>query len=118
MKKFLLGLSPVVAVLLLLTQNAQTHWVYYQTEYGSPPGCGERYAGRVIRAVYGAAGKYADVTGIVQRFAREGIRFEVSNQTFGVDPNYGVHKHLRVIMMGLDGMQFEISQDEGESIRL
>jgi hypothetical protein len=118
MKKFLLGLSPVVPVLLPLSQNAQAHWVYYQTEYGPPPGYGERYAGRIIRAVYGAEGKYADVTGIVQRFAREGIRFQVSNQTFGIDPNYGVHKHLRVIMLGLDGMQFEISQDEGESIRL
>ena len=118
MKTFLLRLSPVVAVLLPLTQNAQAHWVYYQTEYGPRPGYGERHAGRIIRAVYGAEGKYADVTAIVQRFAREGIRFQVSNQTFGVDPNYGVHKHLRVIMMGLDGMQSEISQDEGESIRL
>ena len=116
MKKFLLGLSPVVPVLLPLSQNAQAHWVYYQTEYGPPPGYGERYAGRIIRAVYGAEGKYADVTGIVQRFAREGIRFQVSNQTFGIDPNHGVHKHLRVLMMGLDGMHFEIS--EGESIRL
>ena len=65
---------------------------------------------------YGVQGKYADVTAIVQRFAREGIRFQVSNQTFGIDPNHGVHKHLRVIMMGLDGTHFEIS--EGESIRL
>jgi hypothetical protein len=49
MKKSLLGLSPVVAVLLPLSQNAQAHWVYSQTEYGPPPGYGERYAGRIIR---------------------------------------------------------------------
>ena len=116
MKKFLSRLSPVVPVLLPLSKSPQAHWVSYQTENGPPAGYGERYAGRIIRAVYGAKGKYADVTGIVQRFAREGIRFQVSNQTFGIDPNHGVHKHLRVLMMGLDGMHFEIS--EGESIRL
>jgi hypothetical protein len=100
-----IGLIAVAAVFLPLSQKAQAHWVYYQTEYGPPPGYSEYSAGRIIRAVYGADGKYADVTGIVQRFAREGIRFQVSNQTFGIDPNYGVHKHLRVNMMDLDGMR-------------
>jgi hypothetical protein len=38
-----------------------------QTEFG-PPGYGGHYAGRIVRAVYGAQGKYADVTGIVRRF--------------------------------------------------
>jgi hypothetical protein len=33
MKKFLLGLSAVVAVLLPLSQNAQAHWVYYHHVY-------------------------------------------------------------------------------------
>jgi hypothetical protein len=33
MKKFLLGLSAVVAVLLPLSQNAQAHWVYYRKVY-------------------------------------------------------------------------------------
>lgn len=89
-----------------------------QTGYGPPPGYGEHYAGRIVRAVYGAEGKYSDVTGIVRRFARDGIRFQVSNQTFGIDPNYGRHKHLRVIFMRPDGVQVEISRDEGESIRL
>jgi hypothetical protein len=88
-----------------------------QTEFGSP-GYGGHYAGRIVRAVYGAEGKYADVTGIVRRFARDGIPFQVSNQTFGIDPNYGRHKHLRVIFMRPDGVQVEISRDEGESTRL
>ena len=30
MKKFILGLSAFVAVLLPLSQNAQAHWVYYR----------------------------------------------------------------------------------------
>jgi len=33
MKKFLLGLSAVVAVLLPLSQSAQAHWVYYRKVY-------------------------------------------------------------------------------------
>jgi hypothetical protein len=33
MKKILLGLSAVVAVLLPLSQNAQAHWVYYRKVY-------------------------------------------------------------------------------------
>ena len=33
MKKFLLGLIAVAAVLLPLSQNAQAHWVYYRHYY-------------------------------------------------------------------------------------
>ncbi|HYY29496.1 MAG TPA: hypothetical protein VE860_16235, partial [Chthoniobacterales bacterium] len=33
MKKFLLGLSAVVALLLPLSDNAQAHWVYYRKVY-------------------------------------------------------------------------------------
>jgi hypothetical protein len=33
MKKFLLGLIAVAAVLLPLSQNAQAHWVYYHHYY-------------------------------------------------------------------------------------
>jgi hypothetical protein len=33
MKKLLLGLSAVAAVLLPLSQNAQAHWVYYRKVY-------------------------------------------------------------------------------------
>ena len=33
MKKILLGLRAVVAVLLPLSQNAQAHWVYYRKVY-------------------------------------------------------------------------------------
>ena len=34
MKKFLLGLIAVAAVLLPLSQNAQAHWVYYHHYHG------------------------------------------------------------------------------------
>jgi hypothetical protein len=114
MKKLLLGSMAFAAVFLPLSQNAQAEWDHY----GPPPGYGVYYAGRIVRAVYGTEGKYADVTGIVRRLARDGISFQVSNQTFGIDPNYGRHKYLRVIFMRPDGVLVEISRDEGESIRL
>ena len=98
--------------------------------YGPPPGYRPEYPGyhhehhdehherRIVRALYGTRGRYADVTEIVRRFAREGIRFEVSNETFGVDPYRGKGKHLRVTMVGHDGEEFERSWDEGDSVRL
>lgn len=58
------------------------------------------------------------MTGIVRRFARDGIPFEVSNETFGVDPYKGQEKHLRVTMVRPDGVQFERSWDEGDRVRL
>jgi hypothetical protein len=33
MKKFILDLSAVAALLLPLSQNAQAHWVYYRKVY-------------------------------------------------------------------------------------
>jgi hypothetical protein len=87
--------------------------------YGPPPGYPGRYADRrVVRAVYGARGRYVDVTGIVRHFARMGVPFQVSNDTFGVDPYKGQRKHLRVTMVRPDGFQFERSWEEGDRVRL
>ena len=101
----------------------------YEPGYGPPPGYRPEYPGyyrehhehherHIVRALYGTRGRYADVTEIVRRFARDGIRFEVSNETFGVDPYRGKGKHLRVIMVDHDGGEFERSWDEGDSVRL
>jgi len=101
----------------------------YEPGYGPPSGYRpeypgyyhehhERYERHIVRALYGTKGRYADVTEIVRRFARDGIRFEVSNETFGVDPYRGKGKHLRVIMVDHDGVEFERSWDEGDSVRL
>ena len=84
-----------------------------------PPGYPGRYAERrVVRAVYGAKGRYVDVTGVVRHYARMGVPFRVSNDTFGVDPYRGQRKHLRVTMVRPDGYQFERSWDEGDRVRL
>jgi hypothetical protein len=107
----------VFLVTIVFGGSAATAQAVYPS--GPPPGYHGHYAERrIVRAVYGAGGRYADVTGIVRRFARDGIRFQVSNETFGVDPNIGRRKHLRVIMMRPDGVQFERSWDEGEQAGL
>ena len=87
--------------------------------YGPPPGYSGHYADRrVVRAVYGAKGRYVDVTGVVRHYARMGVPFRVSNDTFGVDPYRGQRKHLRVTIIRPDGYQFERSWDEGDRVRL
>jgi hypothetical protein len=73
---------------------------------------------RIVHAVYGAHGRYADVTEIVRHFAHRGEPFEVSNETFGVDPYRGKTKHLRVTMVRPDGDEVERSWEEGETARL
>jgi hypothetical protein len=78
---------------------------------------GYEYGPRIVRAVYGTHGRYVDVTEIVRRFARDGVRFQVSNETFGVDPYKGHSKKLRVIYED-DGGTSEKEYDEGDRIRL
>jgi hypothetical protein len=89
------------------------------SEYGPPHGYPGHYGERrVLRAVYGAKGRYVDVTDIVRHYARMGVPFRVSNDTFGVDPYRGQGKHLRVTMERPDGDEFERSWDEGDRVRL
>jgi hypothetical protein len=78
---------------------------------------GDEYGPRIVRAVYGAHGRYVDVTDIVRRFARDGVRFEVSNETFGVDPYKGHSKKLKVIYEDNGGTS-EKEYDEGDRVRL
>jgi hypothetical protein len=78
---------------------------------------GDEYGPRIVRAVYGTHGRYVDVTEIVRRFARDGVRFEVSNETFGVDPYKGRSKKLKVIYE-VNGETSEKEYDEGDRVRL
>jgi hypothetical protein len=55
-----------------------------------------RPAIRIIRAVYGAGGHYADVTDLVRQLARDPHPFKASNETFGVDPYPGHQKRLKI----------------------
>ncbi len=72
---------------------------------------------RIVQALYGVHGRYADVTWRVRELARAGGRFEVSNETFGVDPYKGEGKRLKVIFQGPDGT-FEKRWEEHDRVRL
>ena len=67
--------------------------------------------------MYGTHGRYVDVTEIVRRLARNGVRFEVSNETFGVDPYKGYSKKLKVVYEDNGGTS-EKEYDEGDHVRL
>ncbi len=88
----------------------------YPERYRPPPG--PYYGPKVERAVYGTRGRYIDVTAQVRRFARHGVRFEVSNETFGFDPYKGREKELRVTLIRPDGVRIERRWDEGDNVRL
>jgi hypothetical protein len=55
-----------------------------------------RPAIRILRALYGARGRYSDVTGLVRQLAQDRRSFTVSNETFGVDPYRGQQKWLKI----------------------
>ena len=111
------------AILLAILGSASAN---AQSEYPPGPPPGYRHEDRwhhdddrqVVRAVYGAHGRYADVTEIVRHFARTREPFQVSNETFGVDPYRGKRKHLRVTIVRPDGDQLERSWEEGDMARL
>lgn len=52
----------------------------------------------IMRAFYGGAGHFADVTEIVRRSVHDGrLSMVVDNQTMGGDPDPDVHKVLRIL---------------------
>ncbi|HEY0791039.1 MAG TPA: hypothetical protein VGD78_08235 [Chthoniobacterales bacterium] len=90
-----------------------------EREDGFGPGFDQRPEGarRIVQALYGARHRHVDVTDAVRHLAREGVRFKVSNETFGVDPAKGTAKKLRVIYEEQGGT-FEKTYDEGDRVRL
>jgi hypothetical protein len=73
---------------------------------------------RIVTALYGARGRYVDVTGLVRQLARERRPFTVSNETFGVDDPYrGQQKRLKISY--LRGKTRRTAQyEEGDQIQL
>jgi hypothetical protein len=72
---------------------------------------------RISRAIYGARGHYADVTGIVRDRLRGRQPFRVANETFGVDPYPGKGKRLKIYYIQ-GGEQREIEYKEGDSVKI
>jgi hypothetical protein len=120
LKRHSLSLAISLAILGSISAYAQSD---YSPGYGPAPGYhhDDRWHHddiRIVRAVYGAHDRYADVTEVVRHFARRGEPFRVSNDTFGVDPYRGKTKHLRVTIVRPDGDEVERSWEEGDTVRL
>ncbi|MBV9390498.1 MAG: hypothetical protein JOY96_01255, partial [Verrucomicrobia bacterium] len=76
-----------VCFVLLLAESALAQRVYTPPPPNGPPEGyrpgyypGYHYGRRVVQASYGRHGRYVDVTEIVRRYARDRIRFKVSNE--------------------------------------
>src|SRR5260221_10007176 len=50
---------------------------------------------QILRARYGTANHFVDVTARLKELARQDLTFRMGKSTFGVDPDHGVVKTLR-----------------------
>ena len=72
----------------------------------------------IMRAYYGGAGHFADVTEVLRGMKRDGRLFSiVDNRTMGGDPDHEVHKVLRVLYW-FDGDRRQIVVPEHAELRL
>jgi hypothetical protein len=58
---------------------------------------------QILRARYGTANHFVDVTARLKELARQDVTFRIGNSTFGVDPDHGVVKTLRIYARGPRG---------------
>jgi len=59
----------------------------------------------ILSAQYGTERRHVDVTRRLKELARQDLRFRMDNHTFGIDPDYGHHKVLRIYARGPDGRE-------------
>jgi hypothetical protein len=67
----------------------------------------------ILRAVYGTPGHEADVTSRLRDLARHDQRFRMGNDTFGLDPDPGRTKHLRIVARDPRGQERSFEYTEG-----
>lgn len=70
----------------------------------------------ILNAQYGTAEHHVDVTGRLREFARQGRLFSMGNSTFGIDPDYGRIKFLRIYARGPDGRERMFEYREGSTV--
>lgn len=66
----------------------------------------------ILSAQYGTERRHVDVTRRLKELARNDIRFQMDNHTFGVDPDHGRRKVLRIYARDPNGRErmFEYSE--------
>jgi hypothetical protein len=70
----------------------------------------------ILGAQYGTAERHVDVTNRLKELARRDRTFVMGNNTFGVDPDYGRVKALRVYARGPDGRERMFEFREGSLV--
>lgn len=71
---------------------------------------------RIQQAEYGTSGRSVDVTERLRDLARSNQRFRIDNDTFGVDPDEGRVKALRITARGPDGSSRVFQYREGDVV--
>jgi hypothetical protein len=70
----------------------------------------------ILNAQYGTARNHVDVTGRLRELARANVTFRMGNSTFGIDPDRGVVKTLRIYARGPNGRQRMFEYVEGSVV--
>lgn len=71
---------------------------------------------RIVSARYGTERSNVDVTARLKELARQDLTFRMGNSTFGVDPDHGVVKTLRIYARGPNGGVRMFEYREGSTV--
>lgn len=84
--------------------------------YPYPQGGGDDGQWQILQASYGTAARNVDVTPRLRQLARQDRVFRLTNETFGIDPDRGHPKTLRIYARGRDGQQRMFEYGEGSVV--
>lgn len=70
----------------------------------------------ITGAQYGTAQRHVDVTGRLRELARQDRVFRMGNSTFGIDPDPGHIKTLRIYARGMNGRERLFEYREGSTV--
>jgi len=70
----------------------------------------------ILSAQYGTEQRHVDVTNRLKELARQDRAFRMGNSTFGVDPDHGRVKALRIYARGPDGRERMFEYREGSTV--
>src|SRR5258708_5042541 len=70
----------------------------------------------ILSAQYGTARRHVDVTNRLKELARQDRIFRMGNSTFGVNPDQGQDKTLRIYPRGPNGQERMFEYPEGSTI--
>jgi len=88
---------------------------------GRPGGVGPGAVGdegqyQIVQALYGTARRNVDVTDRLRQLAAQDRRFRMGNSTFGIDPDEGVVKTLRIFARDRSGRERMFEYTEGSTV--